>query len=609
MAEYLLVGLTAIAVLGIGAQWLAWRFKLPSILLLLVFGLAAGPWYGFLEPQVIFGETLLPFVSLAVALILFEGGLDLRIADLRAIGPVVRNLIFGGSLITWVLAAAAAYWILGFDGPLAVLVGALLVVTGPTVVIPLLRHVRPRGRVGTVAKWEGIMNDPVGAVLTVLVFEAISLANIRAAATAVVVDLLQTLGVGIGLGAAGAGLMVLLLRRHWVPDFLQSPMTLMVVVAVFTASNLFQHESGLLTVTLMGVILANQRWVVVKHIAEFKENLRVLLISSLFILLAARLERDDLLMIGWESVAFVAVLILVVRPVTVAISCWGTDTGWKERVFLAWMAPRGIVAAAIATIFAGNLAAAGHAQAQMLVPVVFAVVAGTVAVYGLTAMPVARLLGLAEAQPQGVLVMGAHALGRQVAEALKAAGVQILLADTNWQNISAARMAGLPTYYGNILAEAAGDEMELGGVGRLLALTPNDEANSLATLHYADLFGRGQVYQLAPAEVDGDREERFSPQHLRGRFLWGHGVSYGSLVGRLQGGAVVKTVKLTERFALAEFERLYPEAVLLFVMLETGELLVPVAGEPLEAKPGQTLIGLVQPVEERPDGPEKTDAE
>ena len=447
MAEHLLVGLSSILVLGIVAQWLAWRLRLPSILLLLIFGFLAGPATGLLDPDELFGPVLFPLVSISVAIILFEGGLTLRLTELREVRKVVRNLITIGALVTWTTGALAAHLILGLPVYLAVLLGAILIVTGPTVVVPLLRHIRPAPRIGSVAKWEGIMIDPVGATLAVLVFEAILVGDVQEATSQALVGFLLTLLVGLGVGSLGAGVMVVLLKRYWVPDFLENPVALMIVVSVFTVSNILQSESGLLAVTFAGIVMTNQKVVAVKHIIEFKENLRVLLISGLFILLAARLEIEQFYELDRSSVLFLVVLVLVARPVSVLISTLRSRLDWKERLFLCWMALRGVVCAAVVSIFSLRLIELGYEQAEEMMAVTFLVIVSTVSLYGLTAKPLARWLNLAQEHPQGCLIVGAHSWARQMAEILSKEGFQTLVVDTNRANVRASRMSGLDLSY------------------------------------------------------------------------------------------------------------------------------------------------------------------
>ncbi len=600
MTENVLVGLASIIILGIGAQWLAWRLRLPSILLLLLFGFAAGPATGFLDPDTLLGDLLPPVVSLSVGIILFEGGLSLSFTELRQIGSVVRNLVSIGTLVTWLITASAAHFILDLDAALAVLLGAILVVTGPTVIVPLLRHVRPVGPVNSILKWEGILIDPIGATLAVLVFEAILAGEFQEATTLAVTGVLKTVVIGGVIGVLGAMLLTLLLKRYWIPDFLRNAVSLMTVLSVFAASNMVQTESGLLAVTMMGIALANQRNISVKHISEFKENLSVLLIGSLFILLAARLQMSDLRHLNVKSLVFLGVLVLLARPAAVAISTLKSELSWRERLFLSWMAPRGIVAAAVSSVFAIRLAEAGHGQAEQLVPLTFMVIIGTVTIYGLTASPVARSLEIAKPRQQGVLLVGAHPFARAIGSGLQAEGFQVLLVDTNRADISTARMAGLPTFYASILSDYVLDTIELGGIGRLLALTSNDEINSLATLHFANIFGRSEVYQLPP-EGKGNGRRETVPQHLRGRLLFGPEMSYAYLIARLEAGAVVKATKLTQEFEYEAFQSLYGKAAIpLFLVKESGDLVVFTADNAPTPKPGQTLISLVDPAEETP---------
>ncbi len=594
MADNLLLGLASIIILGIGAEWLAWRLRLPSILLLLIFGFIAGSVTGFLKPDEMFGDLLLPIVSLAVAIILFEGGLNLKISELRRIGSVVRNLVTIGVLVTWLIGGAAAFFLLNLELPLAILLGAILVVTGPTVIIPLLRHLRPGGQVGSILKWEGIVIDPIGAVLAVLVFEVIIASGPQEATALVITSLLKTILAGGAIGAAGAIILILLLRSYRIPDFLHSAVTLTMVIGAFTASNLIQTESGLLAATVMGIVLANQKSVSIRQITKFKENLSLILISSLFILLAARLNLDNLSQtIGLGSLGFVAVLMLVARPLSVALSTARSALSLKERLFLSWLAPRGIVAAAITSVFALRLVEAGYPQAELLVPLAFIVIAGTVAIYGLTATPVARWLGIAQPYPQGVLIIGAHTWARNIASSLQAEGFKVMVADANWANISAARMAKLPTFYGNILSQYALEEMELGGIGRMLALTSDSDFNSLAVLHFVDIFDRAQLYQLSPqGEKEGGKGT--VSRHLRGRLLFGPDLAYGHLSRLFASGAAIKSTSLTEEFGYDAFQAHYAnKAVPLFLISQNGNLTVFTANNSPQPQPGQKLISII----------------
>ncbi len=594
MSEYFLITLSSIIILGIGAQWLAWRLKLPSILLLLIFGFIAGPLTGFLKPDELMGDILLPIVSITVALILFEGGLTLKIKGLPKIGSALLLLLTAGVLITWAIAASAAYYIIGLNLQIAILLGAILVVTGPTVIGPLLRHIRPIGKVAKILKWEGIVIDPIGALLALLVFEAILIGGFQEASMVVLVSLGKTLLFGSIVGFTFAWFLVLLLKKFWIPDFLQETVTLSLVVAAFITSDVLQAESGLLATTLMGIVMANQKFVTVKHILEFKENLSVLIISFLFIILSARLDFTVFQNLSYTSLIFLSVLVFIARPASVFLSTIGSGFSWKERVFLSWMAPRGIVAAAVSSIFALRLAETNLPQTEFLVPITFIVIVGTVALYGLTAAPLARYLKVAQANPQGVLLVGAHSWGMELAKELKENKFAVALIDTNRENIYRAKMAEIPAYRVSALSEQLYEELNLDGIGKLLAITSNDEANSLACLHLRDLFDSKEIYQLKPEEKTKGNEQSFLPKHLRGRYLFGDKISFDYMTDKLASGSIFQTSKLTEEFDFSSYLEHYgKEVVLLFVITEDKQLEVITAESERTPKPNQSIIALV----------------
>lgn len=593
------VGLAAIIGLGISCQWFAWRLRVPSILLLLTTGLAVGPiaqlWRGdgqkLIDPQSIFGSFLMPFVSLAVALILFEGGLSLKLRDLKHVGRPVLYLCSIGAVVTWVIAATAGHYVLNLDWRPAVLLGAVLVVTGPTVITPLLQHIRPSGPVAPILKWEGIVIDPIGALLAVLVYEVIVTAHGADVNTALILAVVKTVLVAGLIGSLSALALGTAIRRFWIPDRLQTAASLALAVTAFAASNHFQAESGLFAVTLMGLVLGNLRNVDVEKIIEFKENIVILLISSLFILLAARLSSDLVTAVSWREAVFVGVLVLVARPISAWLSTYGAGLKFNERAFVAWMAPRGIVAAAVASIFAEPLKQHGYEQADMLVGATFATILGTVTIYGLTAPWAARRLGVAESNPQGLLLIGADVWSRAVAEILKKKNLHTLLVDSNRDHIAAARMAGLNAYHGNILSEYTLEKLELGGIGRVVATTPNDYVNVLALQGLARLFGAANVYQIAPQGLSEDASKDHA--HLFGRPLFDSQATFDHLHHRLFQGAVIKATPLSEEFDFEAFQERYHDPLVLFVIDENDQLRIGGAYDKLAPKPGQTVVCLV----------------
>lgn len=615
MAEHIMIGLAAMIVLGVAAQWLSWRFNLPSILLLLAFGFLVGPvarlvypdaaWV--LDPDHMFGDLLLPLVSLSVALILYEGGLSLNFREITSVRGIVGSLVSVAIAITWLLAALAAKLFLVESWGVALLLGAVLVVSGPTVIIPMLRSLRPKGRLGAIIKWEGIVNDPLGALLAVLVFEVLLSTGAQEATSRMLFGVAFTVLGGGGMGVLAALLLAVLIRQHWVPDYLHNAVSIMFVVLVFAASNLIQPESGLFTVTVMGLTLANQRLASIRHIVEFKEHLRVMLIATLFILLAARLTVEDLQRLGWGSVAFVAAIILLVRPAAVFTASLGSRLDYRERTVLAWLAPRGIVAAAVSSVFGLQLETIpAYAQdAVLLGPVTFLVIITTVAVYGLTAGPLARRLRVADPNPQGLLIVGAHSWARSVAETLHRHGVAVLLADSNRSNVNTARMAGLRAWEGNVLADFVEDEMELQGIGRLIAITPNDEVNALAVRRFERLFGSKEVYQLPPTK--GGRGKSGMSHEMHGRLLFDNNLHYGEFNERFARGAVIRATHLTEAFDYTTFRQRYGMSMVpLFIKRASGAVTVVTAGQEYKPRAGDTLLCL-GPADEPEQEPAKAD--
>ncbi len=597
MSEDIIIWIAVIIMLGIFAQWLAWFIRVPSILVLLVFGIVVGPLTGIIDPDAIFGPTLLPMVSLSVAVILFEGGLSLRLDELRGQGVVVNRLVLTGTLVTWLLGAVAAYYILGFTVQLSLLIGAILVVTGPTVIIPLLRQIRPTRRVACVLRWEAIVTDPLGAVFAVIIFEAIAGGRFHQVHGVAALGILKTLLAGGVSGLGGGFILIVLLRRYLIPDFMQNAVTLLMVLGSFTLSNLIQPESGLLAVTLMGAFLSNYGGVNISHIVEFKENLRVLLISVLFIVLAARLDTNGFSHLAVEGLLFTGAMIILVRPAAVIVSTIGSALTWRERAFVALVAPRGIVAAAVASVFALRLVDLGNPQGSALLAVTFYVIISTVIFYGLGAGLFARLLGVAMAKPNGFFIIGASSWSQEIAKALMDAGVKVVLVDTNRASVTSARMKGLKAYHGSGISESVLKDIDMDGIGRLLAMTPNNETNSLAVLHFKRIFDSSELYQLIPAETD-ERRGRAMASTFHGRFLFGPYCDYWSISRRFARGGVLKKTRLTREFGFEDFMKKFPSSTPLFLITETGGVEVFTLGNKLAPAPGQTIISIVDPMVE-----------
>ncbi|MNX78790.1 K(+)/H(+) antiporter NhaP2 [compost metagenome] len=586
---------------GIGAaallcQWLAWRLKLPAILFLLLTGILAGPGLHLLDPQEMFGPLLMPLVSLAVALILFEGSLTLHLSEWREIGSVVHRLVTIGALSTWVVIAVATHWLLDFDWMLAILFGSLTLVTGPTVIVPMLRVVRPKASIANILRWEGIVIDPIGALLAVVVYSFI----IASAEGNGLKESLLTFGgvilCGSLFGILGGWLLGTLIRRQWLPEYLHNLAALAAVLGIFIIANEVMHESGLLAVTLMGMWLANMKGVDVRHILHFKENLSVLLISGLFILLAARLDLDAMIGLGPLVLILLLVIQLIARPLNVLISTAGSSLSWRERALLGWIAPRGIVAAAVSAIFAIRLHEAGHEGALLLVPLTFAVIIGTVVLQSATARPLARLLKVAEPAPSGFLIIGANGPARTLGKALQQLGSRVLLTDSSWENIRAARMEGLPTYFGNPASQHADAHLDLVGLGHLLALSPSGEMNTLALMRFRHDFGHQRMFGLASGQESRRTDKHRTSLEHRGNQLGSVALTYGKFASQLSQGAELYSTTLTDGFGWEDYRTLHGDrATLLFLRDDSGWVHVVTPDSSLKPAAGWTLLALIQP--------------
>lgn len=604
----LLLYLAMIPALAMAAQWTALRSGLPSILLLLIFGIVLGQ---FVQPDQLLAELtgadesagpkiLFPLVSLAVAVIMFEGGLSLKLGELAESGSAALRLCTVGASITMVGSAIAAHYILGFDWRPSFLLGAVLVVTGPTVIGPLLRQIRPSRRVAATLKWEGIVTDPIGAVLAVLVFEQLLADGGETSFGPAALLLLQTAAVGIIMGVVGGIALATGFRKFWIPDSLHGVFALSMGLLLFALSDFFAHESGLITVTVMGVWLANQRDIDIEHVIEFKEHLRTLLIGCLFIVLGSRVELAEIVAIGGAGSLYVAVLILLVRPIAALVSLAGSPLSLREQVFVASLAPRGIVAAAVSSVFALRMeqvaASASMAGTDQLATVTFLVIVGTVSIYGLAASPIARWLGLANAKRNGILIVGADAWVRDFAVELQAAKLPVLLVDTNYNKITQARIAGLDAVCANILNEHAREDLPLISVSQMLALTQNDEVNSLAVRECRSLFDRVNLYQLT-FNQENQHSRRGLTQNLMGRQLIEKRMTFSKLKELHALGAKFKRTKLTREFTYADYLARHHNGSVLFGVIDVeGELKFNTTDGPLQPEPGDTVIALVTAV-------------
>ena len=601
-----LLYLAIVPAMGVAAQWIAWRTKLPGILLLLLFGVVLGQ---FVKPDTYLAELtggdegagpgiLFPLVSLAVAVIMFEGGLSLKFGELKEAGGAALRLCTIGALVTWLGCTLAAHWCLGYSWEVCFLLGAILTVTGPTVIGPLLRQVRPTRRVAATLKWEGIVIDPIGAVLAVLVFEHAFAQALghgdEATLGSAAWMLIQTTLIGTLLGVAGGVLLSVALKRYWLPDNLHGVAALSIGLLLFAISNYFAHESGLITVTVMGMWLTNQHGFEIEHVIEFKENLRTLLIGCLFVVLGSRVDLSDVYNVGLPGIGFLLVLILLIRPIAVFISLLGSKLNYRERTFVAALAPRGIVAAAVSSVFALELERTSGVDllgADQLATVTFLVIVGTVTVYGLAASPIAKWLKLADEKTNGLLIAGAENWVRDFALLFKKAEIPVLLVDTNYNKVSQAKVDGLDAVCANILNEAVRKEISLTGIGNFLAMTPNDEVNSLAVKECRELFGRAGAYQLTFNNANA-HVRRGMTKNLMGRELFSEGLTFSKIREQHEMGATFKLTALSEEYSYEDFLKRYQDGANVLCIIDADDAVkfntvdqpqIPVAGDKIIA--------------------------
>lgn len=554
----------AVAVLG---QWLAWQLRVPSILVLLVAGFGIGQLVT--ADEVLGREVLFGGVSLTVGIILFEGSLSLRIAHVRDLGRPVLRLCTLTVLIAWVLITLSAL-VVGFTWQVSLLVGAILVVTGPTVIAPILRQLRPTRRVASLLRWEGIVVDPIGAVLALLVFQGVVAGSLGDALPTVLLSLGRTVLVASVTALLLGFALEQVMRRQWVPDFLQGVMFLAAAVGALVVSNGLQPDSGLVTVTALGVYLGNRPALHLEHVREFKEHLQVLFVGGLFVVLGGRVTPAQIWEVAPVALAFLLLLVVVVRPVSVLVGMLGTKVTREERTLLACMAPRGIVAAAITSVFALDLNRAGldrlAAEADRLVPLVFLVIVCTVAIYGFGVGRLAERLGLASTRPQGVLFAGVNPWVVQAARLLDDLGVPTLIVAREHADLSHARIAGLTTERANILSEFAVQDMDLAGLGTLVAATRDDEHNATATREFARVLGRANVFQLRRGEQQDGRTSarKDAAGHLTARAAFVPPLSHRELADRVASGWQVRRTRLSPEFSLADLRAEHDDAVLMF---------------------------------------------
>ncbi len=540
-----------IIILGILSQWVSWRLKFPSIILFSITGIVLGPLLDWINPSEDFGTLLPAIIKLAVAIILFEAGLNLRFHELKRAGRALWQLILVGLPLSFGFGYLVCRWVGGFSVTVSLLASAILVVTGPTVILPLIRRTKLEARTSLILKWEGIINDPIGVLLAVLVFEFLVLTGTLPLTQATFFHLAGAIAVAVLLGIAAGYLLKFLFEKGHAPEFLKLPIVFSTVLSVYVVANLMQEEIGLLAVTVLGMTMGNINMLIIYELRQFKEHITLILVSVVFIILTADTDLKAIANLDWRGVAFLVGFLFFVRPAAVWIATFGSGLKWQEKLFIGWIAPRGIVAASVAGFVGLELAERGYADAHLLSPLIFSVIFATVLLHGFSIQWLANKLGLATSHREGVLIVGSNAWSIGLARILSDSGLPVLLVDSSWHSLKGARLEGLPIHYGEILSENREAYLELSDLGYLLAATGNDAYNALVCNAFVSHFGRDKVYQLQVHESKEESKEVRSAS--RGRVAFNKDLLHEDWISRWFRGWRFKKTRLTKEFDYAKF--------------------------------------------------------
>lgn len=587
-------------VLGILAQWIAWRMRIPAIVLLSVMGILAGPVFGWLEPNKDFGEALEVMVKLAVAIILFEGGLNLKISELKQAGPGVGRLVLLALPISWILSTASAYYIAGLSMAVSSIIGAILVVTGPTVIMPLLRQIKLTPRVSSLMKWEGVVNDPIGVLLAVFIFEYYLTKTSSLAFSEIALSIGGPVLASIAIGVGGGFFIKYMFQWEMCPEFLKVPVILCFILLIYGMANLIQEEAGLLAVTVFGFTLCNVGLGIIHELRRFKEYISIFLLSTVFIVLTATLTPEHLTALNWNSFLFLGAILFVVRPFSVWLATVGGDLTWKERLLVGWIAPRGVIAVSVAGLFTPALIEQGYMGAELLTPLIFAVVFLTVTVHGFSLNSIARGLGLAAKKPRGVIIVGASPWTTELASIFKKQNFPVLLVDHAWHKLQEARSKNIRVYDGEILSDVTETSLDLSEMGYVLSATDNDAYNALVCNAFKREFGNDHVFQLSMhrqgRDMQGKKQSESVKSTNRGRTLFGQHLKYEQILEKYFQGWRFQEIKIDSRFHFKEFLKTYKDKVApLFTITKKQNLVFDLPKRPMRPTFGDKLFCFVHP--------------
>ncbi|WP_117168364.1 cation:proton antiporter [Paraliobacillus sediminis] len=599
MLDSFLVQFMIIGILGVGSQWVAWRFRLPAIVVMSIVGLLAGPIFSVIHPEQDFGDMYRPFISVAVAIILFEGSLNLNFKEVRGLGKPVLRIVTWGALISWILGSLAAHYVAGLSWTISFVIGAIFIVTGPTVILPLLRQSKLKPRPAKILKWEGIIVDPFGALLAVFAFEIIVFLTAETPdITALLFFALASI-FAVVLGIGFGKLIGWSFESGYMPEYLKSSAVLIAVIACFAIADEVTHETGLLAVTAMGMTLANMGIASIRQMRHFKEDISILLVSAIFIMLTASLTRETLIQVfNPEIIGYVLLMLFLVRPLSIFISTIGTDLKFKEKILVGWIAPRGIVALTVASYFASVFTDGDFEGAEIITSITFALVFFTVCAHGFSIGWLAKKLDLSSDGKPGALIIGSNQFSVALAKVMNELKVPILISDSSWERLYKARQAGIDIHHGEILSEQTEYSVDMTPYDYLIAATEYDSYNALVASTFVPEFGRKDVYRLSIQHNSGDNIEDMD-HTIGGRILFTKDVALDDLTHKVEIGYVFRKTTLTEQYTFKSYrDNCESHTVLLFVLKANGKLLFFTEEMAVSPEAGDTVISLTPPSKE-----------
>ncbi|TDL33034.1 sodium:proton antiporter [Jeotgalibacillus sp. S-D1] len=593
MFDSLLFTVMLVVFLGILSQWVSWRVRLPAIVVMSVAGIVVGPVLGIINPEQEFGDLYGPIISMAVAIILFEGSLQLDFREIRDLGKPVMRIVTIGAFIAWVLGSLAAHYVAGLSLPVAFVIGGLFIVTGPTVILPLLRQAKLKPRPAKILKWEGIVVDPFGVLLALFAFHIILFfVDEKVTFMTLLLFFAAAIFATIFGWVCGKG-MGWMFEKGYIPEFLKSPVLFAVVLLCFAIADEVMHETGLLSVTAMGITMANMHISSMKDMRHFKENISVLLISTIFIMLTASLQIETLFEIFNPAIiGYVLLMLFFVRPLSIWLSTIGTDLAWQEKALVGWIAPRGIVALTVSGYFASVLIGTGFEDAELLTALTFALVFATVCAHGFSIGWVARKLKLANDEGPGVMVVGGNPFTRALVAVLVEMKIPAVLIDSSWRNVAAARQNGLPTFHGEVLSEQTEYQLDMTPYETIIAASQSDSYNSLVCSTFTPSFGRKHLFQVS-TEKKQDADLDGLTHSVGGRVLFNDETSLHSLIRRINEGHVFKKTSITEQYSYEQYKNeISKEDLVVGILKKSGHFEPMAKDSEIGIEAGDTVLRL-----------------